>query len=175
VTAPEATPITHTADAHPSVIVRYEEGKRDSVTEWIDSGDERALLTDHPNTRQITLRAPWDDIGVAKVLGRLPGRGGLQAKSYVESIDLNTRRSIPDPVGQLASAAEVGHDLGRVERYRTPAATTSGLAFSKDAATATLQRSRNLVQAPDSLLDGVDTSTLTVGIIDTGCDPGVVF
>jgi len=168
--------ITHGDDSHPSVIVRYSDGKKDSLTSWIDGSDDREVLHEHDTLNAISVIAPWSDLGVRNADSWLPTRvsGGLQANSYVESIDLNQRLAYPDPIS-LDSEDVFDPDVGWSVAAQLTATGTdvpdgSGLAFDDDAPEATMREARQLAGADDSVIDGVDTSSVRVAVIDTGAN-----
>jgi len=135
--------------------------------------DDRDLVSEHDTLNMVTLSAPRDAIGT-RLRDRAFGNG-LQSLDAVESIDLVVRLQHPEPVS-LDDADVAGYDLGGFQSFSQNIANVdtpdwSGLAFSEDAKKATLQESRQLCRADASVLDGVDTSPVTVAVIDSGVVP----
>ena len=172
-------------DANPSFVFQYADGERSTLESWATSGD-REIRREIPTFNMMEVVAPREDIGISEI-GR--GRasvtrvsGGAQSFGYVELIDANTRLELPEPVSSLATEDEWSFDLG----WRRAAAMAarggsfsptqspnpSGLAFDGEAPQATLREARNLVRAGDSVVDSVDTSDVTVCVIDTGVNSG---
>jgi subtilisin family serine protease len=144
---------------------------KQTVLDWADSGDDRRVVSEHDTLDQITVSASRSDIGT-RWRDRALGDGGLQAEPNIESIDLVVRMSRPEPV-RLEDDSVAGYDLGTWNQFKFNVASVntpdwSRLAFKEDAPTATLEESRQLCRADASVLDGVDTSGITVAVIDTG-------
>ena len=173
-------------DANPSFVFQYADGERDTLKSWVDSSTNREIRREIPMFNMMEIVAPFDDIGVSE-LGR--GRasitrvsGGAQSFNYVELIDANARLELPEPVSSLATEDEWSFDLGwrraasmaaRGGSFSpTQSPNPSGLAFDGDAPQATLREARNLVRASDSVVDSVDSSSVTVCVIDTGVNAG---
>ncbi len=169
-------------DSKPSFVVKYaDQDGRDSLLSWVNSSDDRELKRDHPTVGMMTIAAPWDEIGLKQYrFGFERISGGAQSLGYVDWIDANQVMSRPSPIGSLETPDSVSLDIGPLKtmhlRARTqswnPTPETSGLAFDGDATEATLTESRAHVRASDSVLSGVDTSNLTIAVIDTGLNTG---
>lgn len=179
---------TFGADATPSFVIRYADGERDSLESWVSPGEAngREIRREIPTLNMMEIVAPFDDIGVSEV-GR--GRasitrvsGGLQSFNYIEMIDANARIDLPEPVSVLATEDEWSFDLGFTQQVSVAARSwafstdmtpsSDGLAFGGDAPKATLREARRISNAGDAVVDSVDTSNVTVIVIDTGVNAG---
>ncbi len=171
-----------TGDSLPSFVVHYEDGKRDSLDPWLTDGEDRALLREHTQLNAVTVRAPWDAVGLLQLPGGIRRTsGGLQAKSYVTQIDANIVASRPEPISNLEDTSAWSWDLSfrdQIGLLASPSASvpgTAGLAFSDDAPEADLQESRALARADDTLVSNTDTADRTIAVVDTGATDGTIF
>jgi len=160
----------------PAWVIRYSDSEdddstpKDMILSWLNESNDRQLVSEHDRLNAVTIAAPRAAVGT-RLRDRAFG-SGLQTLDDVESIDLVVRTSLPEPV-ELSDQSVAGFDLGVFEQLSLDVSSAStpdwsGLAFSEDASEATLQESRQLCNADASVLDRVDTSNVTVAVIDTG-------
>ena len=176
-------------DSNPSFVFFYEDDSaRSSLESWVSSSKARELKRDHTTVGMMTISMPWSEVGVKQYstgigsydigLDRIDG--GAQALEYVDTIDANLVLSRPEPIDELGGTDMASLDLGFLEkaslfaetRSWNPTPEATGLAFDGDATEATLTESRTHVRADDTVLSGVDTSSTTVAVIDTGVNTG---
>ncbi|ADB63906.1 peptidase S8 and S53 subtilisin kexin sedolisin (plasmid) [Haloterrigena turkmenica DSM 5511] len=177
-------------DLNPSFVFFYsDDSARSSLQSWVDSSDDRVLKRDHPTVGMMTISMPWSEVGLKQYsagvgdydVGLERIDGGAQALEYVDTIDANMVMSRPEPLEELEGTGVASLDLGFREKVSmlaetgawNPTPETAGLAFDEDAPEATLSESRAHVRADDTVLSGVDTSSLTVAVIDTGVNTGL--
>ena len=157
-------------DGIPSWVVRHDNGSADSVRTWVapDEDNDRRILTEHTELEMMTIVAPRTHV----TGGRLGT--GLAGKSYVQMIDLNITASLPDPLGTLDDSSVWDFGLTKQQKLLTSAEApdSTGVAFNEDVNTAPMQQVREASYATGH---GVDTSTLTIGVIDSGLNAGSVF
>jgi len=157
--------IEHGTARNPSWPVIYSEGKRDSLTTWLSESDDRKLLSEHQPSNAATVIAPPGDIS------------SLALRGYVELVDINIAASYAEPVSNLATRLE-GSGLGLGEWQRRLVGTlstlpsTAGVALDGDAEPVTPQQVRTVVGADSSTVDSIDSSTITVAVVDTGFNAG---
>jgi len=157
--------IEHGTARNPSWPVIYSEGKRDSLTTWLSESDDRKLLSEHQPSNAATVIAPPGDIS------------SLASRGYVELVDINIAASYAEPVSNLATRLE-GSGLGLGEWQRRLVGTlstlpsTAGVALDGDAEPVTPQQVRTVVGADSSTVDSIDSSTITVAVVDTGFNAG---
>jgi len=157
--------IEHGTARNPSWPVIYSEGKRDSLTTWLSESDDRKLLSEHQPSNAATVIAPPGDIR------------SLASRGYVELVDINIAASYAEPVSNLATRLE-GSGLGLGEWQRRLVGTlstlpsTAGVALDGDAEPVTPQQVRTVVGADSSTVDSIDSSTITVAVVDTGFNAG---
>ena len=162
-------------DGNPSFVVVVEEGKRDSLREWVSSTDEASILREHDVLEAISITAPWDAVGLSIHRGGIKRTsGGLQAEDWVRMIDANVAMSYPDPVN-LADSSVWNFELGFWESLRTSEPSSTGVAFDEDAPEATLAQSRAHTRASDTLVSGTDATDRTIAVVDTGCTDGPLY
>lgn len=177
---------TFGADQNPSFVFRYEDDDhRDDLREWIDETDSGRVVRDLETVDMLAASVSWSDAGRSRSLGVERWSGGLDNLDYLEFADLNAFVDRPEPIDpdDLESARDVAPDLSWFERQslRTSLRSTDatpdlgGLAFDGDAPTATLREARNLVQASNSRLEEIDTSDVTVCVIDTGVNNRSIY
>lgn len=163
------------SDNRISVHVVYNEGEKESLQEWIDADSNRDTLTENDPIKSMTVAVPAGDIGLG-ISSRIFG-GGLADKSYVEQLDLAFRERYAEPLEGLDGDAPIGEfggiasTLMRVYGESPPG--QSGIAFD-EAPNGNIEDAREVVGAGDSegFWSSVDTSTLTVAVIDTGWNSG---
>lgn len=185
----DADAIKTYGDGDPSFVFTYPDAAaRDSLLSWVNSSNDRVLKRDLSSMNMMAISMPWSEVGVKQYATGLGNyqfgleriNGGAQALDYVDSIDANLAMSRPEPITNLETPDVVGHNLGALERVSMFARTqswnaageTTGLAFDGDATEATLTESRAHVRADDTVVSSVDTSGLTVAVIDTGVNTG---
>lgn len=175
-------------DNNPSFLVVYPDSQaRESLDSWLE-GSDAEIKRDLSSVNMVSVSMPWSEIGLQQYgtsvadfnigIDRLSG--GLQAKDYLDSIDANMVLSRPEPLEELEGPDAWSFDFGWRQSLSlmaqslstSPAPEPDGLAFDGDATEATLTESRAHVRASDSVLSGVDTSNLTVAVIDTGVNTG---
>lgn len=174
----------HGSDGHPSFLVAYESAEnQQDLREEVRSYDEGKVLREYPDLNMMAVTLSWEHAGRKNTLGLDRFGGGLEGLDYVRFADANLKEmSYPDPVDELETESTVSltSDLTRRERLSLSirevlssksSPTTSGLAFDGDAPEATLVEARDLVGADDTVVGSVDTSTVTVAVIDTGINP----
>lgn len=175
----EADLETFGSDADPSFVIRYSDGEHDSLEDWATSGN-RDLRRDMPALNMMEIRAPLGDIGVSEYgygsasISRVSD--GLQARDYIEFIDGNQTHELPEPVGDLGAESEWSPGLDTAQTFALQARARStditpdsgGLAFDEDAPEATLLEARNLSRMGQTVAGGVDTTSVTAEVIDTG-------
>jgi subtilisin family serine protease len=163
----EATEIAieHGNARNPSWPLVYEEGKRDSLETWLTESDDRELLSEHQPSRAATVIAPPGDIR------------SMAANGWIEGVDINFEASYVDPVDNLASRVE-NNGLGLTSFQRqlvgvlSDLPTTAGLATDTDAEAVTPAQVRQIINADSEAVTSLDTSTITVAVVDTGFNPG---
>jgi len=155
------------ADGDPSVVITAAEGKFDGLEDTLLDYDVE-VLDRHERVGALTVYGPWEEFGyLSSWFGISRVSGGLQAEPAVESIEVNTTHELAFQIEELRSEP-IEYDLTWYEAWRMPDVDLGGLAYEDDAQHATLREARQIVNAPDSLVDGVDTSNILVGVIDTG-------
>ena len=161
--------------AIPSWIVRHEADSAESLREWASSNDDRRIVTEHGALNMMTVVAPRTHV----TGGRFGS--GLAHKSYVSLVDLNIAASLPNPLRSLDDASAWDFDLSTVHKQWSwvhgefgvggePSLTD--VAFNKDATVTAMDQVRDATWATGL---GVDTSTLTPCIIDSGLNAGSIF
>ncbi|NHN49976.1 S8/S53 family peptidase [Halostella sp. JP-L12] len=161
-------------DGIPSWVVKHDADSADSVRTWVDDNEDRRILSEHSQLDMMTVVAPRPHV----TGGRFGS--GLAHKSYVSMVDLNIVASLPDPLGALDDSSAWDFGLSRTQRTVTKASgqldagvpSSSGVAFNEDATVSPMQQVREASYATGH---GVDTSTLTIGVIDSGLNAGAVF
>lgn len=170
--------VMHSSDI-PSWHIEYKEGSADSLREWVRSSDDRKIIREH-SSKSMTVKAPLTDVGV-QTLGIFRQRtrltDGLRTQSYVKTIDRNIRVSYADPIGVLQDQSVWGFDISTLDLIQMSIASTStpspdGVAFDGDASETTMDQHKSDLGA-DAV--SVDSSDLTIGVIDTGVNGGAVF
>jgi hypothetical protein len=157
--------IEHGTARNPSWPVVYEAGKRDSLTTWLSESDDRKLLNEHQPSNAATVIVPASDIR------------SLAAKGYIKGVDINIEASYVEPVANLQSRLE-GSGLGLGEWQRRLVGTlstlpsTAGLATDGDAEQVTPQQVREIVGADTATVGSIDTTSVTVAVVDTGFNAG---
>ncbi|WP_337653291.1 S8 family peptidase [Halomontanus rarus] len=159
----------HGSDKTPSWTIKYTEGDRDRFDSWLEE-DDRELIAEHTASRKAVVKSTSGDIGVG-LLNRMLGNG-LQAEPFIESIDLNIEASYADPVSPTDDSA--WESFGWAERTFGGAGDLEpdAVAFDADMAETTLEDARTHTGAIGL---GVDTSGLTVAVIDSGVNDGPMF
>jgi subtilisin family serine protease len=157
--------IEHGNARHPSWPVVYEAGKRNSLETWLTESDDRELLAEHQPSRAATVIAPPGDIR------------SLAANGWIEGVDINFEASYADPVDNLAERVE-NNGLGLTSFQRrlvgvlSDLPTTAGLATDTDAEAVTPAQVRQILTADTEAVTSLDTSTVTVAVVDTGFNAG---
>lgn len=178
---------TFGGDSNPSFVVRYdqeadESALRNFITEDTETGQ---IIREYSNLNQMTVTLSWDEAGRSSVLGFNTYGGGLEDLSYVQFADANAFLPRTEPIlpDSLEDDASYGETLNRREKFMVEmrsavgdsGPSTDGLAFGDDAPEATLLDARELINAPDSLIDEIDTSDVTVAVIDSGANGRSAF
>lgn len=158
----------------PSWTVDYTEGHRDSLIEWVDAKASRQLLTEHQPSQSATVVGSPVDIGT-EVTERRSGRG-LQGKQWIELIDLDIELGLAEPIATLETAlSDSGVGLNWRERVllsiQSAVPETAVLAFDGDANAVEPADLRGLLEADTETVRDVDTSGLTIAVVDTGFNP----
>lgn len=169
--------VTHGGDGQPSWYIRYTAGSRDSLKDWVDADADRRIVREHPGLNGMTIRASHADVGIRVFFGRARPTSGLRERSYVDLIDRNITASLAEPIRRLDEPADWNWELSYAERFELlmrgqsrPA--SDGVAFDGDAEPSTMAQQQAALRADEV---DVDTSTLTIGVIDTGIKPGAVY
>lgn len=149
-----------------SMHIEFDEGKGDSIQEWVGTSSNRELLYRHDASRSATVRATPKDLGVRRV-DRIFG-DGLAARSWVQTMDPNIEVSLIEPViAETRAAVDFGDvsDLSRWERLAATSPRSTNVAFDGD-----FQRtpSVDVLTAIDADSGIPDTSTVKIAVIDTG-------
>ena len=153
--------IEHGTARNPSWPLIYEAGKRNSLETWLTESDDRELLSEHQPSRAATVIAPPSDIR------------SLAANDWIEGVDINFEASYADPVDNLAARVE-NNGLGLTSFQRrlvgvlSDLPTTAGLATNSDAEAVTPTQVRQILNADTTAVTSLDTSTITVAVVDTG-------
>jgi hypothetical protein len=163
----EATEIAieHGTARNPSWPVVYEAGKRESLETWLTESDDRELLSEHQPSRSATVIAPPSHIRP------------LAANDWIEGVDINFEASRVEPVENLDTRID-GSGLGFSDLQRrlvgvlSAVPSTSGLATATDAEEVTPAQVRQLINADTDTVTSLDTSGVTVAVVDTGFNPG---
>jgi subtilisin family serine protease len=157
--------IEHGTARDPSWPLIYSEGKRDSLDTWLTESDDRELLAEHQPSRAATVIASPGDIR------------SLATKEWIEGVDINIEASYAKPVDNLAARVD-NHGLGLTSFQRRLVGTlsslpsTSGLATDGDAEAVTPAQVRQIINADTTAVASLDTSTVTVAVVDTGFNAG---
>lgn len=176
-------------DSNPSFVFMCPDADSyQSLQSWANSSDDRTVKRELPSVNMMSISMPWSEVGVQQYsagvgdfdVGLERIDGGAQALDYVDTIDANQVLSRPEPIDELEGEDAWSFDFGFRQQVGLLAQTGSwnptpeatGLAFDGDAPEATLTDSRAHVRADDTVLSGVDTSGLTVAVIDTGVNTG---
>lgn len=165
-------------DGYPGFVLRYEsEGHKDSLESWIDETQTGRVHRDLESVNMLAVSMSWADAGRTRSFGIERFSGGLSDLEYVQYADIDAFLERPTPIdpGDLAEPEDVSLDLRRRDAFALEwlhgadrDAAREGLAFDEDAPEATLRDARELVRAGDDVIDGVDTSDVTVAVVDTG-------
>lgn len=168
-------------DGNPSFILPYDdEDERSDLRNYVTSEHDGRVLRDLESVGMLAVTVPWSAAGRKSwLVGLERWSGGFDDLDYLEYADGNVILSRPPPIEDLAGPSDVGHDLG----WRESAAMTiqsdgqdlSGLAFDEDATEATLREARDLVRAGDEFLSGIDTSSTTALVADTGANDYTIY
>ncbi|SDL08734.1 S8 family peptidase [Natronorubrum texcoconense] len=183
----EADLETFGSDADPSFLIHYQgDDEREQLESWVDSNAVKKRELENVNLMAIS--ASWEDIGLQQ-RGYGPASinqisGGVQENDYVDYIDANMSVEVPEPIDELEGSDAWSYDFGwrrtaalmvRTRSWSPTPDGIEGLAFDGDAPEATIPEARDLVRADDDLIDSVDTSELTIAVIDTGVNDGSTF
>lgn len=180
--ASDAADIKTYGDGTPSFIIPYEDAdEQDSIREYVSSNDGR-ILRDIDSVGLMAVSVPWDAAGLQTTYGGVKyWSGGFDDLEYIDYADANAKLVRPEPIDKLATPSDVGYDLGWMDstamnlKSGSENPDLSGLAFDEDAPEATLREARNLVRAGDDFLSGIDTSSVTASVIDTGANDYTIF
>ena len=170
-------------DGNPSFLAPCEtEADRDALIEFVEDEADGRVIRTYEHVDQIVFSVPWEHAGRTTRFSIRTYGGGLEDLDYVSWADANAflPRTEPFEPDTLESRSEVSFRdalnrreqivLGLRDVFGASVTDTAGLAFDGDAEEATLQDARELVNASQSTLDGVDTSDVTVAVIDTGAN-----
>lgn len=165
--------ITHGKDDMPSWYVSVDADSMDSLRDWADASDDRTILTEHA-WDAATVKAPAGAVGRSsrRFLGGWAS-GGLQASDWVQAVDRNIEVGIPSPL-ELETNSAWDFDLPWWASLGFGANPPSSkrVAFKGDARETGMDEHKTATGA-DSV--SVDTSGLTVAVVDTGVNEGDVF
>ncbi|APX00203.1 peptidase S8 (plasmid) [Halobiforma lacisalsi AJ5] len=172
-------------DGYPGFVLRYEDADhRESLEEWLETTETASIHRDLSGVNMLAVSMSWSDAGRSTTFGIDRYSGGLTDLDYLEYAAPDAFLDRPDVLepADLAAQGDVDHDLGLFDRLSLttalgtdPTPDDDGLAFDEDAPEATLREARRLVRADDDFLAGVDTSSVTVAVIDTGADDRALF
>ncbi|EMA45243.1 S8 family peptidase [Halobiforma nitratireducens] len=171
-------------DGYPGFVLRYEDADhRDSLEEWLEETETARIHRDLELVNMLAVNMSWADAGRTTTFGIDRYSGGLNDLEYLEYAAADAFLERPEyfEPSDLASQSDVDHGLGIGERLLTTSFGTDstpdydGLAFDGDAPTARLREARTLVQAGDSVLEEIDTSSVRVCVADTGVNDRWIY
>lgn len=174
--SPPDDAITHSGGRY-SWIVSDADDELDTLESWADGGENRRVIerTKHDATGTATVVARPKDIGI-RARDRWSG-GGLLDEEWVESVELNRRLTLAKPLTPESDDAWRG--AGTIMSAHMSAfggdLSPDGVAFDDDMEEAPIGDARDVIDADDATLDSVDTSEITLAVIDTGVNDGSVF
>ena len=148
----------------------------DVLVDWVDSKDDRDLLTSHEETGRARLVATPEDVGVTTLSRFL--NDGLAVETWINRIEIDRTVSIPDPIAPQSKTAgwsgisrneQLSLLLSTGSRSSLP---TDGIAFEDEMAETTIGEVREITGATSDL---PSTDELLVAVIDTGINDGEIF
>ncbi|USZ73798.1 S8 family peptidase [Natronosalvus halobius] len=153
-------------------IVSVEPDSLEEFREDVEGYDNVSWLEsrEHAASGTVTIVAPPGDIGIRQ-RDRAFGNG-LAHLSYVESVELNRTISLADPIEPAGSNAWSGTGFGTqnyLKVFGEGALSKSGVAFDSDMQEGPIGNVHTHTRA-DAVT--VDTSGLTIGVVDTGVNYG---
>lgn len=150
------------------VHIPYTEGNKSALTEWLNASDDRTITAEHDALRSITAQLPVSDLASG-----LASTAPIDEPDFIDEaigVDAELTMSIPEPVdlAETPAVPEYSGLSGIIAGAFGFSLSASNEVAQDDAEPGTVAEARDVTGAPDTLVDAVDTSQITVAVIDTG-------